>query len=153
MNQQLVDFYLNNGMDHCGRSLSEILSFNDDQLERTHDYIQWLFPLIEPSFYNAQAPLLDKETIVEFQNNQQLRDNVIIAWMRMMKFYLSYNWISCGNHNYLRITRILTFLSYCNLRSQLVCLLAFVLNQHIRYPDLISLETTNYWIAASAITL
>jgi len=153
MNQKIIDFYSHRGTDHRGRTFDDILSFNDLLLERTHDYIQWLFPSTEPSSFNQQAPVLDIETIAEFQYNQQLRDNVIFAWNRMMNFYISNEWVSENNHNYLRINRILHFLALCNLRSQVAFLLSFALNKHIRNPDLISIETTNYWIAAAATNL
>ncbi len=153
MNQKIIDFYSHRGTDHRGRTFDDILSFNDLLLERTHDYIQWLFPSTEPSPFNQQAPVLDIETISEFQYNQQLRDNVIFAWNRMMNFYISNEWVSENNNNYLRITRILHFLALCNLRSQVACLLSFALNKHIRNPDLIPIETTNYWIAAAATNL
>lgn len=153
MNQKIIDFYLQQGTDHQGRSLNDILAFNDKQLEKTHDYIQWLFPLKEASFFNEHAPILDDETILEFQCNEQLRNNVIIAWVKMMNFYLNNSWISSENHNYLRITRILTFLSLCKLEPQLVCMLSFVLSQHVKYYDLITLKTVKYWIKASATEL
>ena len=35
------------GRDHRGRSLAEVLAFDDSALEQHHDYIQWLFPLPE----------------------------------------------------------------------------------------------------------
>ena len=46
------------GRDHRGRLLSHILGFSLDELEFHHDYIQWLFPLPEPSGANPSAPLL-----------------------------------------------------------------------------------------------
>jgi hypothetical protein len=43
---------------HRGRYLREIQEWPDDQLESVHDYIQWLFPLPEPSGFNVAAPAL-----------------------------------------------------------------------------------------------
>ena len=53
-----LDFYRGNGPDSEGRTLAEILAWSDDELEAVHDYIQWLFPLPEPSMFNADAPVL-----------------------------------------------------------------------------------------------
>ena len=54
----LIDFYCGTGTDHRGRHLDELLGMDDRQFERTHDYIQWLFPLRTPSSANRHAPLL-----------------------------------------------------------------------------------------------
>lgn len=153
MNTQLIDFYLQSGTDHKSRTFDDILLFSNEDLEKNHDYIQWLFPLKEPSIFNPNAPLLDDETIEEFKTNNKLRNNVIIAWLKMMSFYLETNWISNNNHNYLRITRILTFLSLCDLSKQMACMLSFVLNQHIKNANLISIETVNYWIKGASAGL
>lgn len=44
---QIFDFFRLAGHDHRGRSLPAIRRFSLDELERQHDYIQWLFPLPE----------------------------------------------------------------------------------------------------------
>ena len=43
----LLRFYAGTGPDDRGRFLREIHQWPDDELEHTHDYIQWLFPLAE----------------------------------------------------------------------------------------------------------
>ena len=48
----LITFYRGSGTDHAGRRIDEILSWDDAALESVHDYIQWLFPLDEPSRFN-----------------------------------------------------------------------------------------------------
>ena len=52
----LVAFYQQRAADHQGRTRARIWAFADDVLEATHDYIQTLFPLPEPSRFNARAP-------------------------------------------------------------------------------------------------
>jgi Opioid growth factor receptor (OGFr) conserved region len=42
---KLVSFYAGLAPDNQGRFLKEIQNWSDERLERTHDYIQWLFPL------------------------------------------------------------------------------------------------------------
>jgi hypothetical protein len=46
---RLLDFYRGVGADTEGRRLEDILAWPDDDLEEVHDFIQWLFPLPEPS--------------------------------------------------------------------------------------------------------
>jgi hypothetical protein len=45
----LVSFYDGSGPDGNGRTLEEILQWDAEKLERSHDYIQTLFPLPEKS--------------------------------------------------------------------------------------------------------
>jgi Opioid growth factor receptor (OGFr) conserved region len=50
--------------------------------ERTHDYIQGLFPLKEKSSFNSRAPILDAETIEGIQGRPELRANLGISFAR-----------------------------------------------------------------------
>ena len=69
----LVAFYRGEGRDHRGRLLSHIHQYDFDALERHHDYIQWLFPLPEPSGANLSAPLLTLQDIETFHREEPLR--------------------------------------------------------------------------------
>ena len=62
----LVRFYRGDAPDARGRTLDDILAWDDEQLEAVHDYIQWLFPLDEPSRFNPDAPLLTPADRVAF---------------------------------------------------------------------------------------
>lgn len=133
----LLGFFLDGRPDHTGRTLERILRADDSWLETTHDYVQWLFPLRSSSDYNPYAPTLDLSTIRAFAENDQLPANQRRAFVRMMAFYgfvveeviedgvvkevyvdhadtfgqRSRLWVTPGNHNYKRITRILRSLS------------------------------------------
>ncbi len=128
MSKKISDFFAGRRPDHAGRFFDEILARDDDELESTHDYIQWIFPLREPSPVNPAAPLVDDETEFEFAADASLRDAVARAFARMLKSYgfqlrtvdgrpeitpsadwsrRSATWLTRGNHNMLRITRIL----------------------------------------------
>lgn len=87
MNKALISFYDGTGTDDKGRTLDEILNWNSDELEKTHDYVQWLFPLAEPSRFNPSAPLLDDDTIAEFIDNSICMKNMQRSLERMMDFY------------------------------------------------------------------
>jgi hypothetical protein len=98
-----------------------------DRLEAVHDFIQWLFPLPEPSPVNPLAPVLDPATIAEFRKRSDLTTALLRSFETMLAFYgfrlvetpqvrvdpsalfaqASENWLTTGNHNHLRITRIL----------------------------------------------
>jgi len=123
--QQCLDFYRGTGCDANGRTLRQILAWDDRQLESVHDYIQWLFPNYRPSEINSQAPLLNETIVQAFHREPVLRDNLIVSFLRMLRFYgleesglhefrrapnaaqRQAVWLTPDNHNYKRITRIL----------------------------------------------
>ena len=45
----IIAFLSNDGEDFKGRRLSDIWSMSDQEIEATHDFIQIVFPLDEPS--------------------------------------------------------------------------------------------------------
>jgi hypothetical protein len=121
--QRLIVFYEGAAPDDCGRYLEDVLDFNDAQLEYTHDFIQWLFPLRERSGANPDAPCLDDVAIAQFLERPELRHAMQRALNRMLSFYglerqgddivkapdfaKHAGWLTPGNHNHLRLTRML----------------------------------------------
>jgi hypothetical protein len=80
-------FYNGTESDHRGRCLREIQEWPDDQLESVHDYIQWLFPLPEPSGFNVAAPVLIRESIGDFLARPDLQENLRVSFLRLMNFW------------------------------------------------------------------
>lgn len=134
--QPIVEFYEGHGTDAAGRKLNDILAWDDEMLEVVHDYIQWLFPLRDGSQINPQAPRLDSAQMAEFFKRRELRTRVHVAFSRMLAFYglrhdmdgtvkpsptwptRSANWLTPYNHNFMRITRILTSLRLLGLDAE-----------------------------------
>lgn len=164
----IVEFYKGKVKDSKKRYISNILDFNYFQLEEIHDYIQWLFPLKEPSLFNRNAPILTDEDILEFKNNDIIKSNIIKALKLLLNFYgyhldednfmlvkktkysirLKY-WMTPGNHNFLRITRILKFLKLMDMENY--ALLFFNELQSLydnEYKNIIGENTYNYWYNA-----
>ncbi|KAF9734498.1 hypothetical protein PMIN01_07401 [Paraphaeosphaeria minitans] len=85
----IVDFYnpYINAKDAHGRTREQILKWNNDKLERSHNYIQILFPLPEGSMFSYTAPVIDKKTMEEFRTNDHLQMTLGQAFDRMMRFY------------------------------------------------------------------
>src|SRR4051812_18614981 len=106
---ELVKFYSGAAPDDRGRFLSEIQGWPDHRLEQVHDFIQWLFPLREPSGANPDAPALDDADIREFRSSPELQSNLRASYLRMLSFYSApaKHWLTPGNHNHLRITRMI----------------------------------------------
>jgi hypothetical protein len=132
---QLVHFYQGIGNDSEGRHLKDIQQWDYEQLEYVHNYIQWLFPLPERSSYNVNAPILKSEDIQKFINSTELRQELLNNLDIMLGFYgfIRYSnkilpaanyqdriqtWINYGNHNFLRISRILKSLKLLGLAKE-----------------------------------
>lgn len=104
----VVAFLEGEGTDAAGRSLFDVLAMNDGALERTHDFIQWLFPLPEPSGAVPDAPVLTAEDIRAVRESELAPIALAAATDRMAAFYRStHDWLMPNDHNHLRITRII----------------------------------------------
>lgn len=162
----LVAFYRGDGRDHRGRLLSHILGFGFDELEFHHDYIQWLFPLPEPSGANADAPLLSKEDIAAFESDESLRKALLKSFYMMLQFYglvvwegrpeikvtrggrfaeRRDVWLTGGNHNFLRISRILRSLTLLGLGAYASAFLKALEDLYTEEASAIGDRTIGYW--------
>jgi hypothetical protein len=160
----LVDFYLGAAPDYQGRMLRDIWTWDHDRLEHIHDYIQVLFPLPEPSMFFRRAPILHDEEICEFRRNATLRANLLRSLRQMLDFYglkleenpiliskavhfaqCAADWLAPGNHNMLRITRILKCLRLCGLEEHARVFLDCLLKLYAECPREIGEETLAYW--------
>ena len=170
--RELLGFYSDVGPDNRGRFLREIQNRPDDELERTHDYIQWLFPLEEPSGFNLNAPTLNAYTINRFRSDADLRRRLQTSLVRMLAFYglemhatvpprvscaesfpeRAENWLTPSNHNHLRITRILKSLCLLGLEDQANAVFRFLEElykmESARPHPRISIETFGHWRSA-----
>ena len=105
---EIVGFLEGKTPDHRGRILAMLLQQTDHQAETTHDYIQWLFPLDEPSRSVNGAPVLTELEIDEIRGSSLAQANLA----RSARWFLGFlernnHWITKYNHNHLRITRVI----------------------------------------------
>ena len=104
----VVDFLSGDGADRAGRTLEQVLAFDDAALERHHDYIQWLFPLPEASSAVPGAPVLSADDVLQIRSSDIAVTNLRAAAARMRDFYArTRHWLVPADHNHLRITRII----------------------------------------------
>ena len=101
----IIDFY-HDFKTPDGITLNDCISATDNWLEICHHYIQYCFPLREPSRYNPEAPLLDDKTISAFHNDPDMQEKLALITNRMIQFYNGY-YFNVRNHNVKRISRIL----------------------------------------------
>lgn len=110
----LIEFYLGHARDVAGRHIGYVMNFRDHELESCHDYIQWVFPLPEPSRFNPWAPLLTEDDINCFRIYSSTRGAMKAMLARMERFYLTNDhWLKTKDHNFLRLTRIFRSLRLC----------------------------------------
>lgn len=161
MSSKLIDFYFGNGTDFAGRRIEDIWAMSFEELEYNHDFIQWLFPLRERSGAQPDAPVLDDATIHAFQA-RDLRERLVTSAEVMARFYgleivdgdvrrsptfdeRRTHWMTRGNHNFLRLTRIMTSLATLGhddlARSWQQALIA-IYDQH---SSVIGPTTLGYW--------
>ena len=102
----IVRFLEGKTPDHRGRTLSMVLAFSDERAEQTHDYVQWLFPLDEPSESVQGAPVLSDLDIDEIKKSPAAQANLIKESVWFFQFLnRNQRWIAKYDHNQLRITR------------------------------------------------
>ena len=105
---EIVGFLEGRTPDHRGRILAMLLQQTDQQAERTHDYIQWLFPLDEPSRSVNGTPVLTELDIDEIRQSSLAQANLAESAGWFLGFLeRNDHWITKYNHNHLRITRII----------------------------------------------
>ncbi len=166
----LIPFYLGESNDSRGRTIAQIWAWDVEDLECTHDYIQWLFPLADRSRFNENAPIINDEIVRAFQTDRRLSANLLKSFEVMLDFYglrshknlanqieiyraenyliRKQEWVNMFDHNYLRITRILKCLMVFGLTDAAIgfyrCLEQIYREERERIGD----ETFQYWTNA-----
>jgi hypothetical protein len=170
LNEIIIKFYSGLGPDSEGRMLRDIWSWSFEDLEHIHNYIQWLFPLNEPSLFNFNAPVLDRESIGLFKTDLRLKSNLITSFKVMLSFYgfelvqdagqikitkaanfheRKRNWLTAGNHNFLRLTRILKCLMLLGFKEYALALYDALEDLYINEAtNIIGSLTFHYWQTA-----
>jgi hypothetical protein len=122
--QELIDdqgliysFMLGKGRDSYGRYYHDLIAVDDEEMEKCHDKIQWLFPLHEPSGFAQKCPIIVENCYLLHDNSCQ--ENIRLATYRMINFFdfksrYVLPWCNPRNHNLLRITRIIRSLRLFN---------------------------------------
>lgn len=135
-----VRFYKNQLKTPSGKSYSDVLKFTDVQLEAAHNYIQFLFPISRRSAAQPHTSIkMFSQDAAAFKKDPVLKARAVAALQKMMHFYgfrdaaclkeRTKMWVTPGNHNFARITRILTSLRLMGCESEALgffCLLRVV---------------------------
>lgn len=171
--ERILAFYRGEGRDDRGRTLEEILRFDDEELEETHDYVQWLFPLDVPSSVQPWAPLVDRKCQERLRADPALGNALRRALKRMLEFYglrvverggriaiergenftrRAEVWLTPGNHNFLRLTRIMTSLHLLGQQDLALALQRSLKDVYRDFGQIVGATTFGYWSNAIVIT-
>jgi hypothetical protein len=162
----LIAFLEGRKADDKNRLLTTMWNFTPQELEQKHDFIQWWFPTKTRSVYNQNAPLLDDSIIQQIKRNPQALNNMRESFKRICNFFgieivKDNGTVACrkardwprpgnvwtrGNHNLLRISRILESLGLMGLHSEQNALFQFLdtLYKDPQYHSIIE-PAYSYW--------
>ena len=165
----IIKFYLNifSANNKNNYYFSDIISWDDYNLETKDDYMCWLFPQQDEKYFKDNT--FNQVDIKEFKDNIAIRTNIVKATQRMMLFYgfaikdenveevLPLNRREKGmtiglfsSRNYDRITRILKFLVLVDMEQLSALFLLGLCNAISTNPKLKEkIEENNYlekWI-------
>ncbi len=122
-NSLLLRFFLNEE-DACIPHRHEtVVDFTDEEIEKYHDFIQWIFPTSQPSSVNWRAPIIDAHFAAMLHSNPCALQNYCKSCRRYLR-YMDFDCNGEGNinihtyrgdrpfyglpyHNFLRMTRML----------------------------------------------
>lgn len=150
-----------------GKFLPDIWEYSDTQLECNHDYIQLVFPIDTVSSVNGEAPIVNEDDLLLYQERlPQIRENMRKSFRRMLEFYgLMFDdsgekivlcddfdkkhikWIGVWSHNYLRITRILKSLCIFGLSMEASAFLEVLVELSNMFPSM-KKSCEEYWVPA-----
>jgi hypothetical protein len=172
MNQALLPFYASEGTDARGRTIETVWTFDDLALESIHDYIQWLFPTRKASAFNDAAPQLTDADVAAFRGSPELQQRLRRSLAVMLRFYglrlvtvgravridaaedlarRGPRWWGAGNHNQLRLTRIIDSLATLGLGDEAAALYDRLAAIRQAHATGISDETMRYWRSAARV--
>jgi Opioid growth factor receptor (OGFr) conserved region len=168
----IVQFYRLETTDSAGRTLDEIWTWDHGRLEAVHDYIQWLFPLQQRSSFNPDAPVLTEETVKAFLDDDTLKRRLKRSFELMLTFYglalveptngrasvmagpefaaRSQLWVRPGDHNHLRLSRILASMRVLGLAAYSRALFDCLSCINEQHPGSVSSVTLGYWKRAAS---
>jgi hypothetical protein len=128
-----------------------------------------MFPLPVRSGANPGAPILGPISIEAFGTSEELRERLERSLRVMLRFYgledirrggalhivrtgrftrRARVWLSPGNHNHLRLTRIMTSLGELGLAAQARAVWECLSQIAADFPDRVTPATLEYWRAA-----
>jgi hypothetical protein len=145
----ITAFLEGEGPDARGRTVFDVLAMDNAALERNHDFIQWLFPLREPSRAVPDAPVLTDADVEAIRDSGMAQYALAAATDRMDAFYrATHDWLMPNDHNHLRITRIIRSLRLLVGDDQADAFKSAILSRVEATRAPVSARSRGYWATA-----
>lgn len=112
----LLRFVQGEGTDALGQMFHHYIDQDNKWWERSHKHIQWAFPLPEPSRAQPASPVATPvfyETVKEIKAYQGRMKTMTNRFLQFLDQTTA--WHRKGDHNHLRITRVIRCLTLCGL--------------------------------------
>ena len=90
----LLRFFREEPDEAIRHSLSDIARFSDDEMERYHDFIQWIFPTIRQSSVNLSAPVIGPQFVDKLLRDERARE----GYCKGCRRYLHYMGLECDGY-------------------------------------------------------
>lgn len=138
--------------DGHGRYITDLNVRTDEEIENDCTALQWLFPTHEQSPIEPAAWKLDTEDIYTIQRNTRALWRHREAMERMMQFYADNKmWLTVGDHNHKRITRIIMNISFIWGMDDARKFWRFIFAMHSRAGCPVNETTLKFWSDAAGI--
>lgn len=142
----VLGFLNGTAADIHGRTFDDVLAFSDEQIERTHNFIQWLFPLPEPSLSVPGSPCLTDAEIITIKDSGAAVTNLKRAADWFVDFLVrNQHWIKPYDHNHLRITRAIKSLRLLSGDEAAASFKASIFGLADERIELIDLKARHFW--------
>lgn len=147
MSSELIDFLLEKGRNHKGKSFKKVLKCSDQRLERTaKDIMPWLFPVDAETEDNKVAPVLNLADLHVMRNNMIVQGAIKMAVVRMIWYFeASKVWLAPKSPMYITIARILRCLWLANMKHDYVLFQKSLDGAFVQFPNCVGEETYFYW--------
>jgi hypothetical protein len=140
-------------------------AWDDSHLESIHGYLTWWFPTRKQAVSADWEPITDDE-IRLFKEDPELRKRLLKSFYRILRFYgleidaasptlrirragnyeeRTAAWVTPGNHNFRRISRILQSLVLLGFRDAATLFLEALMEVFYENRNVIGAETCGFW--------
>ena len=119
--------FMDGEVDLRGRTYDGILLWDDRQLEAEHDWVQQVFPTQNRSSFHPDPDrwVLTDDVRAAIRTSPARQNKLRQAYARVLQFFhldapvaVLPIWVTPGNHNFLRITRIINSLKFAGLEAE-----------------------------------
>ena len=142
---RIVLFLRGEAKNSDGKTIHDICKFTTQELEETHDYIQWLFPLVEWSEMVPGSPYLEPEDIEMIKSDELIQENILQSLSLMHHFYeTNDHWLQKGDHNHYRISRIIRSVVLLNKKENAEEFYQAILDR-VEEKMPVTFESLEYW--------